>query len=94
MKSAAIVFLQVGIARRREAVAEGNADQEGDDGKVGPNEDERREMLQEADAMMELAHAWEAGQDPACLEWDCAMTWIVGRKALAIDKGENWMVAK
>ena len=87
------MFLQVGITRRREAVAEGNAGQDGD-GKVGPNKYERREMLQEADAMMELAHAWDSGQDPACLEWDCAMTWIVGRKALSIDKEENWMVAK
>ncbi len=87
------MFLQVGIKRRRETVAEVNVEREGD-GKVGANKHERREMQQEADAMMELADTWNSGQDPACLEWDCAMTWIVGRKARPIDEGENWMVAK
>lgn len=87
------MFLQVGITRRRETVVEGNDERTGD-GKVGANEQIGRELQQEADAMMELADAWNSGQDPACLEWDCAMTWIVGRKAQPIDEGENWMVAK
>ena len=63
-------------------------------GKAGTNELEGRKIQQEADAMVALADAWNSGQDPACLEWDCAMTWIVGRKARPIDEGEDWMVAK
>ena len=82
------MFLQAGIARRREIIKrEGN-------GKAGAKEQESRKMQQEADAMTALAEAWNLGQDPACLEWNCAMTWIVGRRAQFIDEEEDWMVAK
>lgn len=87
------MLLQAGISRRRQTAA-GKDNKRDGNGEAGTDEREGRKMKQEADAMMALSEAWNSGQDPACLEWDCAMTWIVGRKALPIDEGEDWMVAK
>ena len=96
IKVAVIALLNGGVIRRRSMMAEANQGQEIAEGiaKERMDEESRTKLKQESDTMLELIKAWTQGEDPACQEWNCAMTWIVGRKQLVVGKEEDWMVER
>lgn len=80
---AAMVLLQAGISRRETLVAQ-----------AGVQDVEAQKLEREVEEMKQLLDAWSQGADPACNDWNCAMTSIIARKALLIDEHEAWMTAK
>ena len=80
---AAVQLLQAGMSRRQSLAAQ-----------VQVSGLEAKKLGEEVEEMIGLIEAWRQGGDPACNDWDCAMTSITARKALMINPHEAWMTAK
>ena len=83
IKIAAVPLLQAGISRRKAVMKQSNYSQE-----------EMRELERDTEAIGVLLDAWNQGTDPACNEWNFAITFIVARKAVFINEEQDWMMAK
>ena len=85
IKSTALALLQAGITRReiRAAQTQGSS-----------SSLEAQELEEDIEARKQLLDAWNQGADPACNDWNFAMTSIVARKALVMDEHQAWMTAK
>ncbi len=83
IKTTAVELLQAGISRRANKAAEAQA-----------SSAEAKKYRDDVEAMNQLLEAWNQERDPACNEWNFAMTSIVARKALVINEHLAWMVAK
>ena len=77
---AAIQLLQAGILRRQSIIT-----------KAQPSDPESKKIVGELKEVKRLVEAWQNGEDPACHEWDCAMTSIVARKGLVSNGHEVWL---
>ena len=53
-----------------------------------------QELEEDVEARQRLLEAWNQGTDPACSDWNFAMTSIVARKALVVSEHQAWMTAK
>lgn len=60
----------------------------------GVRASEAHELEEDVEARQRLLDAWNQGIDPACNDWNFAMTSIVARKALVLSKHQAWMTAK
>ena len=81
--STAVQLLQAGISRRGTVAAQSQT-----------SSSEGHELEEDIAARKQLLDAWKQGTDPACNDWNFAMTSIVARKALLISKHQAWMTAK
>lgn len=81
IKATAVELLQAGITRRTRSASQ-------------VQEVEPQKLNEDVEVMTRLLDAWNQGEDPACNEWNFAMTSMVARKALVIDKHQAWMLAK
>ena len=83
IKIAAVPLLRAGISRRKAVMKQTSCSQE-----------EMQELERDTEAIGVLLDAWNQGTDPACNEWNFAITSIVARKAVFINEEQNWMMAK
>ena len=54
---------------------------------------EAKELEEDIPALKQLLDVWSQGTDTACSDWDYAITSIVTRKALVVNKYHAWMTA-
>ena len=85
IKSTALALLQAGISRKDFRAAQTQS--------PSPSL-EAQELTEDVEARKRLLDAWNQGTDPACSDWNFAMTSIVARKTLVMDERQAWMTAK
>lgn len=79
----AVQLLQAGISRRGTVAAQSQSSSSKGD-----------ELKEDIEARKQLLDAWKQGTDPACSDWNFAMTSIVARKALVMSNHQAWMTSK
>lgn len=55
--------------------------------------EEKNQLIQEAEENEQLMEAIESEIIGGKFSWDATMTWIVARKAIIVDKDQDWMTA-
>ena len=80
---AAVQLLEAGVSRRQDILV-----------KAQGNTPEAQNLENEVGELKRLVEAWKQGEDPACNDWECAMTSIIARKAIIISEHEAWMIPK
>ena len=83
IKTTAIQLLQAGMSRRGALAS-----------RTGISAAEAHDLKEDVKILKDLLEAWNNGTDPACNDWNFAMTSIVARKAFIINEQEAWMTAK
>ena len=85
IKSTALALLQAGISRKEIRAAQTQS--------PSPSL-EAQKLTEDVEARKILLDAWNQGTDPACSDWNFAMTSIVARKTLFMNEHQAWMTAK
>lgn len=54
---------------------------------------DNNQLIKEADENEKLAEAVESEISGGAVSWDATLTWIVARKAIIVDRDQDWMTA-